>query len=261
MKHWPFQFFSALILLPALGANCSGSQGKKVALCVAIAGGKDTNEFLQFDRELRTAASKNDPLLLTLLAEFPLAVNDDTGRTSIEDAATLYARIGGVFTEEVRSAILGTESEDLICHSGGIGYGRGEVWVQVREQDGAERYLISSINLGTRAARKETGVRFVCRTDDQRSAVDVTSDGALRYRSWKRPRTTAEKPDSEILPGVETWEGTGPCAHRVWSFKNGSVVSSVSELGCWGEDKPPDGAIGELTIETGNSEMKTAWCY
>ncbi len=116
------------------------------------------------------------------------------------------------------AAVVGTKLGEVICNSDGIGYGRGDLWVEVRIQGGVERYAITTINLRTQSPRSETGVRFVCRANDQRIVIDTSANGALRYRSWKRPRSVIERPDLELRTGGETIDGTGSCAHRAWSF-------------------------------------------
>jgi hypothetical protein len=81
-----------------------------------------------------------------------------------------------------------------------------------------------------------------------------------RYRSWRKPRAIAEKPDLEIARGVQESEGTTPCAHSIWTFRNGDTSYTVSELGC--SEGDPDGrARGELTVQTPKGGELTWWCY
>ena len=70
--------------------------------------------------------SAPDPALLGLLAHFPLLVNDG-GQTTVADAATLSARWRSIFTDAVRTAVLETRIDDVICTGNGIGYGRGAI--------------------------------------------------------------------------------------------------------------------------------------
>jgi len=255
-----FSYVLVFLLLVA-SAVFASAQDDSFKSCVQAAGGRDRNQFVQFDHELRVAAAKDDPELLVFLAEYPLRINDDNGTTTIANAATLYRRFHSVFTQEVEGAVLATKPENLICLANGIGYGSGDLWVGVRQRSNSQQYVISSINLKSKGQLGPTGVRFVCRANDQRILIDTVADGALRYRAWKQPHSVTERPDFALSSGTEVIEGTGGCAHRVWSFRNGDHVNSVSELGCSGEVSPPHGATGHLSITTGTRETGEEWCY
>jgi hypothetical protein len=253
---------SLAVALILLTTGVASGQNEKLKECLAFAGASDEKAFLAFDRELRLALSSQDPTLLTLLAAYPLRVNEDTGTTSIENARTLYARSMDVFPARTRSAVLGTTLDKVICRDSGLGYGSGDVWVTVRKQGGAERFVVGTVNLADSSKQRAPAVVFVCRADDQRATIDRRPDGSVRFRSWNRPRTPTGTPDLEFLSGVEKFEGSGPCAHRVWSFKGTKDTYDVHEPGCFADSNPPpEGILGFVLVNTGAEQSRRWWCY
>ena len=87
---------------------------------LSIAGAPDKESFLAFDRELRYALSKQDPMVMSLLVGFPLRVNDGAGSILVNDATALQARFEDVFPPKIRSAVLDHKVESVSCNFGGI---------------------------------------------------------------------------------------------------------------------------------------------
>src|SRR6185312_1085859 len=79
-------------------------------------GAKNFFGFVQFDKELRVALTKQDPVALAFLVRFPLRINDAGGTISIDDAAALKTHFQEVFRPAVRKEILGTNGEKFICN-------------------------------------------------------------------------------------------------------------------------------------------------
>ena len=175
-------------------------------------------------------------------------------------AASLYSKADTVFPEVLRSRVLDTDTNDIICNSGGIGYGNGLLWANVRRDGDAERFEIYSVNLPDAATGRSPGVRFVCRTTEFRSVVDRRADGSFRFRSWNTPRPINEPPDLELFSGRSDIEGTGVCAHRIFWFEDQDATYSVSEIGC-SKASPPDHAVGVFSMGSGGVEMTSGWCY
>lgn len=250
---------AALLVALVSPARAAAAQAS-LRVCLDRSGGGTEKEFLAFDRELRAAMSSPDPTFFTLLAAYPLGVNDGDGRTSIADAATLAARASTVLPAAVRSAVLDTAIGDVICTSSAIGYGRGAVWVRGILQFGVRRFAITTINLPSTSPPPRAGVVFVCRADDHRIVVDRLADGRLRYRSWNRPRTLSDAPDLELTGGADDFSGTGVCAHHSWTFTSGATEYIVAEAACTA-DVPPAGAIGELSVSVKGVHQTHSWCY
>lgn len=219
--------------------------------------------FDQFDRELRTAISREDAVALAFLVKFPLRINDAGGTTSIDDAAALKTHFQEVFTSEVRKQILGDKLDNVGCNDEGLMYGPGAIWVDASERG----YAITTVN---RDATAPSGnplniakINYICQTSTHRIVIDTLSGGVLRYRSWKRPRAVTDTPDLEIDQGDGSFEGTGLCAYPVYMFENGDVVYRVEgALGCYGDsDGPPKEATGRFEVKAASKKVSESWCY
>ena len=211
-------------------------------------------------RRIAAALAVDDPAYLTFLSHYPLRVHNNDGVIHIADATTSYSMSDTVFPEAGRSQVLDTDLADLICTSGGIGYGNGRLWANFRRDGDRERFQIRRMNVSRFSEEKSANVAFVCRTTAFRSVVDRNVDNTLRFRVWSRPRLIGQAPDLELLSGREDIEGTGVCAHRVFSFESEDATYSVSELGC-SAGFPPDDAVGVYSTRAGGTETTSAWCF
>lgn len=243
--------FSATILAQEdrLGKSCN----------LAITGGPGKDSFLAFDQQLRVALSKEDPVAMSFLVSFPLRINHEGTTISIEDSATLQARFQEIFPPAVRSTVLNQKPETVFCNWSGIMYGSGRVWIRATEQ----RYALSTINLPKKNDRTGSPpqLNFVCNTEAHRVAVDTDASDRIRYRAWNVPRPVTDKPDVEISSGTLDIEGTGPCAHPVWSFTKGDTEVAVMTHGCSADSSaPPEGTRGSLEISV-SGQTKHWWCY
>src|SRR5262249_28861215 len=117
MKLWMLFLTLCLSVIPyqSMGSPQSGKEqtidlaaemGASIGSCIERIGGQDQAAFVPFDRELRSPLSSSDPTLLALLAFYPLHINDADGRTSIDNAATLYRKAARIFPEELRKNVL-----------------------------------------------------------------------------------------------------------------------------------------------------------
>ncbi len=243
---------TALPQTAVVGKNCD----------LAVLGANEAKTFLAFDRELRSALSKQDAGMMALLVRNPLRINDDRGSYYVEDAASLQGRFHDIFPPAVRQAVLNERPEAIECSYRGIMYGDGVVWVNPTNKG----YLIWTINLpaasrSTRAA-VPGNVEFACETKQHRVIVDIGAQGAPRYRAWNKPRPLTEEPSMEVTQGKRTFEGTGPCAHPVWTFTRGSTTFIVEGMDCSSDsDPPPDGANGRLEVLAGDRPEATWWCF
>ena len=258
-----FQFvFAALILLAppifasdtALGPSCD----------LTIVGTTDKETFVRFHNELRTAIGRGDVAAMALLVRFPLRINFSDGSTILlGNVEALQTRFAVAFPSPVRSAILDQKLNNIICNYQGIMYGRGQVWVEPVDTSGKGRYRVIAINMppagSSQRVHNVAGLRFVCDTERYRIVIDTNSSGRLRYRAWNQPRAVTDKPDTEIEPGIESGEGTGGCARRIWKFKKGAIEFNVAETGCT-DGSEPKGTTGELEVLSEGQVEQRWWC-
>lgn len=231
--------------------------------CKAGDAAKGFLPFDQFDKELRTALARQDATAMALLVRFPLRVNDAGGAISIDDATALQSHFNEVFTPAVRKEILNSPT-DGSCNAEGIGYGRGVIWV-----NGSERgYAIWSVNRDavppfSSKAKDVPKLEYVCQTHSHRIVIDTVEGGDLRYRAWRKPRSSTEVPDLSLSSGKERFEGSDVCAVPIYSFKSGDVTYDVATgLGCFSAtNKPPDEATGDLTILRKGQTVSHEWCF
>jgi len=224
---------------------------------LAVVGATDTKPFLAFDRELRTALSKLDMLSLALLVTYPLRINENRGKYSLDDPAALQSHFQEVFPPSVRKAVIEQKPEAFFCNAEGIMYGSGDVWVGPT----AVGYAIKTINLPYMGAVPASRLEFVCNLNKHRIVIDTTS-GTVRYRAWNKPRPLSDTPDLEIPTGKQGFEGTGPCAYPVWTFSRGGTEYSVRGLGgCSGDSNQPEGARGMLEVTAAGRSLARSWCY
>ncbi len=261
-KRVKTRLFTVAVMMLCL--NRAGlSQGSRVGTeCdLAVVGGRDANEFLAFDRDLRQAVKTGNQGAIALLVGYPLAVNDGRGTYRIKDSASLQGRFEEIFTPVVRKAITEQPLNDIACLPEGVMYGRGLVWVNLTRAG----YAVTAITVpqsSQHTPRTAGRIEFVCRTDELRALVDLAPGGKPRYRAWRKTQSLMEKPYVEIANGTATSEGTGPCRHEIWSFTGAGKELTVEELGCYERaSEPPPNATGQLVISTGGKSEKTWWCY
>lgn len=200
----------------------------------------------RFDQEFRQSLAQDDAGRLALLVNYPLRVNDGRGSYYIKDPASLQGHLDEIFTPALRLAVASQKTDLSNCSTDQFMYNRGVVWVDATPQG----YAIFAINVPTEDTRAEPApqVKFACRTKSQRAIVDRLENGALRYRSWSQGRSLTQKPDEEISGGKESLEGTGACAHGIWSFQSGDQRVVIEEIGCGPQSDEPENAIGQLLI-------------
>lgn len=218
--------------------------------------------FDDFDKELRVALERQDPVALAFLVRFPLRVNDAGGSISLNDPAALTTRFQEVFTPAVRKEILSQRASDLGCNVEGIGYGRGVIWVNATDQG----YAIWSVNRDSVPPYPTSRwnipkIDYVCETKTHRIVIDSLTGGILRYRSWDRPRPVTEAPDLEVARGTGTFEGSDLCVVPIYTFKSGTTVYRVEGgMGCTDDSTPKD-ATGQLEVTVNGQAPVDSWCY
>jgi hypothetical protein len=114
----PHAFLAMLLLVSGFAFSQSTVVGENCDL--AVFGEKDTKTFLRFDKELRNALVKHDTGAITLLASYPLRINDSRGSYYIHDAASLALRFEELFPPPIRNAILGERLVTISCNYSGI---------------------------------------------------------------------------------------------------------------------------------------------
>jgi len=221
-------------------------------------GAKHKEIFLAFDKEFRESLAKQDVGALTLLLKYPFRVNDDRGTYYLHDAASFSGRAQEIFTPAVRDAVLKQHLENIFCNYSGISYGDGTVWVNSKD----EGFAIEAVNVPSKPGPPKPishPVEFACNAEKHRVIVDHGGDGKLRYRAWNKPRSPLDKPDLYISGGTQKFEGTGPCAHKLWQFSSGSADFKATEIGACDPDIPKD-AIGRLEVSVRGKEPIEWWC-
>jgi len=191
-------FLCKLALVPAFAQSALDRDPCHAAPADGSVAAKNFLSFDQFDRELRVAIARQDTVAVAFLVTFPLRVNDAGGTISIDNAAALKMHFQEVFTPAVRKAILNEKFDDLGCNIEGIGYGLGVIWVNASDRG----YAIWSVNRDAvppyQNTRKLPKINYVCQTSTHRIVVETLAGGALRYRSWNKPRFVTQPPDLEI---------------------------------------------------------------
>lgn len=252
----------------SLGAGIGGAQTKAPATAVGsscdlrVFGEKNTEKFLIFDHDLRKALETRDVGKLGLLIDFPLRIADGRGSYYIHDVRALEGHFEQIFTPAIRTAILATKWDGIECNYVAIRYGEKPViWVDAIDRG----FFLSGVNLrddGTGDWEAEKHAGLACVTGEWKVLVDSNKKTAVRYRAWKNTRSLFESPDVEIASGKESVEGTGPCAHREWSFQTSSMEVHLEEPGCYGEVAPPSNAQARLTVKVFEEpKEKSSWCY
>ena len=253
------------LLLAFAAAPAFAADSKLSANCdLQEIGVKDKTEFLRFDHDLRYALERGDAAALSLLVQFPLAVNfEDDSHISLSDAGTLQKQFDRVFTHELRAAVKKQSLDNLICkYTDGVGYDNGDLWVNLGGA-GKKQFRVIAVNVPgavVMSEKKAGEIDLACSTKQFRIVIDFTgNDSKVRYRVWNLPHGVHEKPDLE-LTGMRDIEGTSPCTHRIWEFHNANAVYALSEPGC-GPDSPPAGAIAQLQVSVDGAQKLDAWCF
>jgi hypothetical protein len=253
-----FLFASTLLLFTTNAASAQDSQPESYCgLSTA-----DTKSFFAFDKELRTAITKQDAAAMALLVHYPLRINDNGGKYYIDDAAALQSHFQELFPAIIRNAVLNEKVSNVPCTKEGIAYGNGDVWVTLTKLG----FEIMVINLpDTRyllPRRISVRMEFICRTEKLQIVIDSDIAGVPHYRAWNRPHTISDNPDLEISIGNKEIEGTDGCAHAVWTFKRGTTIYTVEELGCFPDsNQPPEGARGMLEVKVADKPEASSWCF
>ncbi|XOF32299.1 MAG: hypothetical protein ACL93V_09615 [Candidatus Electrothrix sp. YB6] len=230
--------------------------------------GQDSGELRRFDSELRLALTARDVTQVALLTRFPLRVSGPgRGAITILDPEALQDRFSEIFPRYIRTAVLNTKH--ISCSAQGVMYGmRGDLWVKPEVVDDHLSYYISTVNLQTDKQQAkhndERLIDFVCRTPKYRIVVDTDntdSSCSYRYRVWNVPKALSFPPDLTINANCDAMEfqGTWPCVHRIWTFRNGTATYSISEPGCTG-DGVPEETTGFLSVEINEEEKLSMYC-
>lgn len=218
----------------------------------------DKQGFLAFDRDLRAALQAENAAALAMLVEFPLSLNHGDGaKTAFVNPTALILRFREAFPEDVRTAVLQQRASELFCNARGIAYGEGRVWVEVSGGPKRPQYRVATVNLKTLDDDRARTLAYVCETEKHRVAVDSDGDWA-RYRAWEKPRSPIEPPSLELL-GSQSVEGSGECAHPVWTFDDAGTRIVVSEGGC--SDEHDEAVTGDLSIQAAGKPEQAWKCY
>jgi hypothetical protein len=255
----------ALIMLMLAATAVAMSQPSRLgdSCDLSVVGAKDSAAFLDFDRELRSALAHQDALAFSFAVNFPLKINTDRSKFSLDDPAALQMQFQQVLPAAMRSALLAKPASDLSCTADGVMYGNGEMWVEFTSQG----YRVKVINLsppstGNNDLHSSGKIEFLCRTEKYRIAIDSDSAQTSRYRSWNQPRPIDSKPDLELKAGTLQYEGHGSCAYPTWTFKNADTTYEVEGLGCTSDsDPPPVGVVGHFEVTIGGKSRASGWCY
>jgi len=237
---------------------------------LSVLGVHDNANFYHFDNALREAVTSRNAAALAALVQYPIRLNYKNGaHAGIDDAATLQGHAAALWPI-LQTAVIGQQPGELFCNADGVMYGDGAVWVNP-ENDG-QRFRISALNLpvdaparnastGAAAAHpaKAGKTMLTCDTNKFHIVIDAAADQQPRYRSWNRPHLPPDAPAMNLV-GEENGEGTGPCFHRIWRFRNGNTGYVVSEPGCDAGDVPAN-AKARLEVDIHGKPQLESWCH
>lgn len=223
----------------------------------------DPSALPRFHAELRTALQKADAALLAPLIRFPLRVNGPDGSAiQILNVRTLQLEFERIFNAPTRRAILATRRDDISCMPSGLMVGHGVLWAQPDSASGRDRFLLTTVNRKDTDSPPAPAARrlvFSCPAQTHRALIDESSDGNLRLRAWKLPKTLTEPPDLEIDDGTWSRKGTGLCAHDLWTFPAGTRSYQVSTVGCT-DGQEPEGIRGFFWVEDDDRRLQREFC-
>lgn len=253
----------ALAVLSFAALACRAADSDLADCMREVTGSDDIRPFQRFDHDFRAALERRDAAAMAQLAQFPLRVNfPDGSNVLLNDPGTLQNQFERVFTPALRDAVRDQVPGDMVCkYSDGFGYALGGVWVHPAGADGKQLRIVAvNVPGGVLAKPKAGAIDLACSTKQFRIIVDATvKPDAWRYRVWNLPRSLTEKPDLE-LTGTRNFEGTSPCTHRIWQFKNANAEYELSEPGC-GPDPPPKNAAAELIVSVDGETKVQSWCF
>lgn len=225
----------------------------------AVYGKKEAQLFPSFDHRLREALSTQNVAALALLVNYPLRVNSDHGPYYIDNAVAFQSRFQSIFPAAIRNAVIHRKPSDVSCTQDGIAYANGDLYADL-ENFG---FAVTVVNLPP-SSQPSPGnhIRFACRTNKFRVLVDSPQKGQWRYRSWNAGRSVLDTPNLTLTHGTQSYEGTDGCEFPTWTFRNGSRTYSVSTLGCFPDsNRPPQGARGQLEVDSHGKTLLREWCY
>jgi hypothetical protein len=119
--------------------------------------------------------------------------------------------------------------------------------------------LLAANSCPARSAQGEGNNRFACETATDRIIVDGRGADRFRFRSWSKTKAISAAPDRELASGTEGVEGSGVCVHRIWTFRQGTTLFSVAEIGC-ADSAAPEDAIGVLVVTRQGRAGEVTWC-
>jgi hypothetical protein len=231
---------------------------------LSVFGGTDRHAFDAFDARLRSAAKGDDPSAFADLVTYPIRVNRDRRSRMVRSRQELASDAARIFTASVRKDI--ASQQGFFCRDIGLMYGAGTVWVSVVPAAGGqpERYAVSTVNVPEDdptqiPSRTAPELKLKCVAPANTVLVEDLGD-TFRYRSWRSGQPLTAKPDLMLERGTVTFEGTGPCEHAIYTFKNGDTTYEVSELGCTDGSEPAD-TTGRLTVARGGSQLAEWLCH
>lgn len=144
-------FVVGLALVPALWTSLSAADAPAATPPAPFAvAGLTYSEASAFLQRLKRAVTDSDANAVGQLTQFPLTVNGKPGPTNALELAHQFTEI---YTERVRTAVLGQTVDGLFANWRGLIIGHGEVWFSpVCDSDSARgrcknrRILVVQVN-------------------------------------------------------------------------------------------------------------------
>ena len=144
-----------------------------------------------------------------------------------------------------------------------------EIKSETHSKDGKEErsgtYLYKNREKREENFTDDKALTFTCNTEESQIEIKYGSppaklgmDSPHVLMEWKNPKPKSEKPDRVIESVNWTWEGSGICASRLWSFAKDNEVWSINEFGaCAGDDSGlPKGSTGVYWLESNKNKVK-----
>lgn len=253
MKYLPVTIVLLLLV------RCARADESCDPIIVGVPDRATIDTFVAAVREAMASPAVDE---LAAIVAFPLSVSSrdpqygQVRTRHVENDAELREYAGAIFAEHFRKRILKSAAGDVICRTGLLGLGNGLLWAKPGE-DG--RLRIASVNNDEfRWEGMATAEVLRCEMSGHLIVVDRPR-ARVRFRLWAKGRSRSDKPDLTIDGGEEDVEGTGACAHAVWTFRRAGIKYVVREEGCSDGAGPPDRA-GLVSIIRNNEPPNERDC-
>jgi hypothetical protein len=244
----------------ALACVAMKTQSRSSACDAANVGVSEKSVIEEFAARAVGLARSHRWAELSKLVKYPVRINAGTGSgagssTTIDDAEAFIASAADIFRAIDQSDLAEATPPKLLCRTGAVGFAGGVLWATAFPGGLA----ITSIN----CPRYQLPIRISADVFRGKCGSEVVVVERISGQLWLRIAKGSAAPPgaaSETREKVEEdTEGTGACEHRVWRASSAGSRYEIAELGC-SDREVPSGAIGLLSVRTGDGEAVSVVC-